>query len=118
MPIRLCAIATLLAGALFTPSAAGDSANPVWTDRRQVGPFVIQATFALAEYDSLFSELPELQRELSQTLGIPRARQPINVFLFSDADEFKAYKDHHFPKVPFRSALFIWEDGTPGVYAY
>jgi hypothetical protein len=97
---------------------AADGANPLWIDRRQVGPFVIHATFALDAYESLFSELPELQRELSQTLGIPPARQPINVFLFSDIEEFKAYKDHHFPKVPFRSALFIWEDGAPGVYAY
>ncbi len=118
MPIRTCAIAMLLVCVVSPPLVAGDGANPVWTDRRQVGPFVIQATFALAEYDALFSELPELQRELSQTLGIPRARQPIHVLLFSDADEFKAYKDRHFPKVPFRSALFIWEAGTPSVYAY
>jgi hypothetical protein len=86
--------------------------------RRQVGPFAIQSTFPLEDYDALFAELPRLQRELSQTLGIPPARQPINVFLFSDVEQFKAFKNQHFPKVPYRSALFIWNDASPGVYAY
>ena len=93
-------------------------AEPVWIDARQIGPFAIQATFPLAEYDRLFLELPELQRELSRTLGLVPARRPIYVYLFADAEQYRAYQQRRFPKVPYRPALFIWEGGAPGVYTY
>jgi hypothetical protein len=107
------------AAALLPGMVAGaPAADPAWVDARQVGPFVIQATFVLTPYERLFAELPELQRELTRTLGIRPAREPIYVYLFSDADEYQAYKERHFPGVPYRPALFILEGGSPGVYAY
>jgi hypothetical protein len=93
-------------------------AESYWVDSRQVGVFTIKAAFPLAEYDTLFQELPELQRELSRTLGIPPARTPIHVYLFSSAEHYKEYTQQQFPKVPYRPALFIWEGGAPGVYTY
>jgi hypothetical protein len=89
-----------------------------WADTRQVGPFTFQATFLLGPHEKLFDELPELQRELSRTLGVPPAKQPIYVYLFADEREYKTYKQAHFPQVPYRSALFIMEGGSPGVYTY
>jgi hypothetical protein len=99
-------------------TAPADVAQIAWLDSRRIEPFVIQATFPLAEYDQLFHELPELQREISRTLGIPPARAPIEIFLFSSANEYRSYLEKHFPKVPYRPALFIWDGGTPAVYAY
>jgi hypothetical protein len=89
-----------------------------WIDTRQVGPFVIQAMFPLQAYESLFAELPSLQREITRTLGIPPAREPIYVFLFADEDQYRAYTKQHFPSVPYRPALFVLEDGMPGVYTF
>jgi hypothetical protein len=89
-----------------------------WTDTRQVGPFEIQATFSLAKYEKLFAELPDLQRELTRTLGIPPATSPIYVFLFSNEEQYRAYIERHFPQVPYRPALFVLEGGSPGVYTY
>jgi hypothetical protein len=89
-----------------------------WIDTRQVGPFVFQATFPLKPYEKLFAELPELQREISRILGISPARDPIYVYLFSDAEQYRAYIERHYPQVPFRPALFILEGGSPGVYTY
>jgi hypothetical protein len=66
----------------------------------------------------LFRELPELQRELSRTLGVPPARNPIYVYLFASEDQYREYIGRNFPKVPYRPALFIWEGGAPGVYTY
>jgi hypothetical protein len=94
------------------------AADAAWVDARQVGPFTIQATFSLKPYEHLFAELPELQRELTRTLGIPPAKQPISVYLFSDADDYRAYTERHFPKVPYRPALFVLEGGSAGVYTY
>jgi hypothetical protein len=111
--IGLGAAAVLLAGA----TRAGADDVP-WVDTRQVGPFTFQATFPLAAHDRFFAELPELQRELTRTLGIAPAKTPIYVYLFADEDQYRAYKDRHFPRVPFRPALYILEGGSPGVYTY
>jgi len=89
-----------------------------WTDSRQVGPFIIQATFPLAQYEKLFHELPDLERELIRTLGISAAKQPIYVFLFSDVEQYREFTQKQFPKVPYRSALFVVDGGVPGVYTY
>jgi hypothetical protein len=92
--------------------------QPKWIDSRQVGPFIIQATFPLKSYEKLFNELPDLERELIRTLGITAAKQPIYVFLFSDIDQYRAFTQKQFPKVPYRSALFVVDAGVPGVYTY
>jgi hypothetical protein len=94
------------------------AAAEAWIDTRQVGPFVIHATFSLAPYAPLFAELPELQRELRRTLGIPPADKPIYIHLFSDEEEYRSYTQRHFPRVPYRPALFILEGGSAGVYTY
>jgi hypothetical protein len=94
------------------------AAESFWIDARQVGVFTIQAAFPLAGYERLFQELPELQLELSRTLGVPPARNPIHVYLFADERQYKQYTERHFPKVPYRAALFIWEGGAPGVYTF
>ncbi len=89
-----------------------------WVETRQVGPFIFHSMFPLAPYQKLFDELPQLQRELTRTLGVPPAKDPIYVYLFADEAQFRAYKDKHFPRVPFRPALYILEGGSPGVYTY
>lgn len=107
-------VAWLLMAVLPNMACAKDE----WADSRQVGPFLIQSNFSLTDYDRLFAELPELQRELSRTLGLPPAKEPIYVYLFADEAQYRAYIEKHFPNVPFRPALFVKEGGPSGVYAY
>ncbi|MEX2317593.1 MAG: hypothetical protein WD669_10610 [Pirellulales bacterium] len=97
-------------------TARGD--EPTWTDSHQSGPFVSRATFPLHDYERLLADLPELQRTLTRTLGVPAARQPIHIYLFADAAEHQRYIEARFPKFPYRQALFIQSDGESGVYAY
>jgi hypothetical protein len=115
---RSNAAAITLAVIVTAVSGSGVAAQIAWLDSRQIQPFVIQATFPLAEYDGLFLELPELQREISRTLGVPPARTPIDIFLFANAEQYREYTERHFPKVPYRPALFIWDGGSPAVYTY
>lgn len=89
-----------------------------WTDTRQVGPFQIQSTFSLAKYEKLFNELPDLQRELTRTLGVPPTTTPVYVYLFTDEAQYRSYIERHFPQVPYRPALFVLEGGSPGVYTF
>jgi hypothetical protein len=109
-----CAVASLLT----TVSASDTGFHPGRMDSREIGPFVIQATFSLKPYEKLFAELPELQRELTRTLGVPPAKGPIYVFLFDSDDQYRKFTQQHFPKVPYRSALFVLENSSPGIYTY
>jgi hypothetical protein len=111
-------LAVALASSLATVCSIGDDFQPGWMDSRQIGPFIIQATFDLKPYEKLFAELPELQRELSRTLGVAAANGPIYVFLFDGPNQYRNFTQQHFPKVPYRSALFVLENGSPGVYTY
>jgi hypothetical protein len=94
------------------------TATEPWIDARQVGPFICQAAFPLREYDPLLAKLPDLEREIDRTLGLPPAREPIYVYLFSDAQSHRQYLHQHFPDVPYRRALFVKEGGLAAVYAY
>jgi len=107
-----------LVSPLATASANDAGFQPGWMDSRQIGPFIIQATFDLKPYEKLFAELPELQRELSRTLGVAAAKGPICVYLFDGDDQYRKFTQQHFPKVPYRSALFVLENNSPGVYTY
>jgi hypothetical protein len=112
-------ISIIVAGAaLFACATSAGTEEVRWTETRQVGPFIFHATFTLAPYERFFAELPELQRELTRTLGVPAAKDPIYVYLFADEGQYRAYKDQHFPRVPYRPALYILEGGSPGVYTY
>ena len=108
----------MLALSLAPVFATSEAFQPGWIDSRQIGPFIIQATFDLKPYEKLFAELPELQRELSRTLGVATAKGPIYVSLFDSDEQYRKFTQQHFPKVPYRSALFVLENGSPGVYTY
>jgi hypothetical protein len=114
---RLATLVAAVAGLLVTATRACAEASP-WVDTRQLGPFVCAATFPLDQYEPLFAELPGLQQELVRVLGVAPAAEPIYVYLFSDADQHRAYIEQHYPDVPYRRALYIKEHGRTGVYAY
>ena len=89
-----------------------------WVDTRQVGPFVCQATFSLDELAPFFAELETLDSDLIRTLGIEAARQPIYIYLFSNAKSHREYLAKHYPNVPYRRALFVEQGGQKGVYVF
>jgi hypothetical protein len=111
-------LAVVVTACVATTRATGEAVQPGWTDSRQIGPFIIQATFDLKPYERLFAELPELQRELSRILGVATAKGSIYVYLFESDEQYRKFTQQHFPKVPYRSALFVLENGSPGVYTY
>jgi hypothetical protein len=116
--LRICTVTFvgLIAVARFAVATQAHAVQ--WTEARTIGPFEIQANFPLAKYDALFKELPDLQREITRTLGVRPATSPIHVYIFSNEDDYRAYAQRHFPKVPYRSALFVLQNGLPEVYTY
>ncbi len=66
----------------------------------------------------LLTELAQLQIDLVHSLGIPPAKEDIQVYLFHNRETYDRYLKQLFPNVPFRRAVYI-KDGGPGrVFAF
>ena len=89
-----------------------------WPDERQAGPFQVHADFSLASQTELLAELARLQQDLAATLGARPSREPVHLFLFEKKPTYQAYMQQHFPKVPYRRALFIKARGPGMVFAW
>lgn len=113
----LCWVSALT-GVMLVCGAARARVESPWIDARQIGPFMIQATYSLKDSESLFADLPALERELVRTLGVPPTRDPVYVYLFANAQEHREFIESHLPKVPYRRALYVKTGGQAGVYAY
>lgn len=88
-----------------------------WVDGRVCGPFVVRAEFPLSGLHGLLRELSQLQNDLQQSLSIPPAREPIEVYLFRDKRSYTRFLQQHLPDVPYRRALYIKKRGPGKVLA-
>jgi hypothetical protein len=104
--------AAIVAGLATVSRAAG------WADERTTGPFVCRADFPLGEYEGLFAELAQLQLDLTRTLGVAGAREPVELYLFRSEQSYRSYLQARLPQVPFRRALFVKGNGPGRIYAY
>lgn len=84
-----------------------------WADVRVAGPFVVRADFPLASLEPLLGELAQLQTDLARSVGLRAPSEPIELYLFQSEQTYRAYLGRHYPKMPYRRALFIKSDG-PG----
>lgn len=103
---------------LAQPLAAPGDEPEAWTGVLHVEPFVCRANFDLQSVEPLLHELRQLQADLSQTLGLPPSRVPIELYLFRDRETYDSYLRKRFPSVPSRRALFVKSGGQGMVYAY
>jgi hypothetical protein len=81
-------------------------------------PFIIRAEFPLQEYSYLLDELSDIQMQLTSTLRLPSAREPVHVVLFRDEPAYREFGKTHFPRVVFRRALYVKGAGAGTVYAF
>jgi hypothetical protein len=89
-----------------------------WADVRVSQPFVCRAEFSLAGLEGLLKELTQLQGDLVRCLGIPPAREPIELYLFRNEHTYRRYLQLHLPSVPYRRALYVNMRGRGIVLAY
>ncbi len=102
---------------LMAVSAIGEDQSR-WPDERQAGPFLCHADFPLAPQQTLLEELSQLQNDLRVKLGAPPPREKMHFFLFNTRETYQDYMKTHFPRVPYRRALFIKGRGPGMVFAY
>jgi len=107
----------LIAG-LICFVACTNTARSQELDQRTTGPFLCRADFSLAGYESLLAELAQVQIDLTQATGVQAAREPVELYLFSDDRSYRAYLQAHFPQVPYRRALFVKGSGAGRVYVH
>ncbi len=89
-----------------------------WLDERTYGPFHLRGDFDLAPHEGLFRQLSDLQRNLTDHLGVPPAEEPIEVFLFKDASNYRRFLGEEYPNLPYRRALFIKSGGVGRVFVH
>lgn len=64
------------------------------------------------------AELADLQQDLVKLLGAAQSQETVHLFLFQEKATYQAYLERHFPKVPYRRALFIKARGPGMVFAW
>jgi hypothetical protein len=84
----------------------------------RVGQLVFYSDFELPPDHRLVRELVEERDIICGTLGLPSTSEPIEVYLFRDADCYREYLLRNFPSVPSRRAFFLETDTRLAVYAH
>jgi hypothetical protein len=87
-------------------------------DERMAGPFVCRSEFPLDEIARLVWDLRRLQTDLIEQLGVPAAKEPIELYLFRKKSTYTSYLAKHYPKAPSRRALYIKVGGLGKVFAF
>jgi hypothetical protein len=103
---------------LFCPALAPCAQPGGWTDARTLGPFICWSDFPLGDVQPLMDELGQLQADLTATLGVPPAAERIHIYLFHNKEIYSQFLARNFPKVEFRRALYVKENGPGMVLAY
>jgi hypothetical protein len=79
------------------------------------GVVVVQANFPLTEIKLILEEIKQLQIDLNLYMGIPAAKEKIELCLFRDEKTYMKFLQEVFPKAPRdRRALYIKIDDKPG----
>lgn len=79
---------------------------------------LIHSDFHIPERHRLINELAARRTEIADQLKLPLSDEPINVFVFRNADQYASYMAREFPEFPDRRALFVKNDTTLKVFAW
>ena len=79
---------------------------------------VFHSDFDLPNDHRLVRELTAERSHICDALDLPPSTEPIDVYLFRDAEMYGQYLARHFPLVPSRRAFFLETDTRLAVYAH
>jgi hypothetical protein len=79
---------------------------------------VVYSNFNLPRQHRLLEDLRAERALVSTKLALPVSDEPIHIYLFPTAEEFKSYSRVHYPDVSDRRAFFVESDTRLMVYAY
>ena len=82
------------------------------------GQLVIHGDFSPEAHQRLWDDLIACRGDLGRDLALPESDEPIHVYLFEDADEYKAFMRLHHPGFPKSRAGFNETGSRLEVYAH
>jgi hypothetical protein len=82
------------------------------------GQLVLRSDEPLPQQHRLIDELTAQRGELLSLLSLPPSNEPISVYLFSSAEQFRSFMRARYPDLPDRRAFFVEHDTTLEVYAH
>jgi len=80
--------------------------------------FAIHSNFPIQRNGSLVQELEGLREAVTQTLQLPKQRDPVAVYLFSDEESYRRYMHTTWPNLPPRRAYFVGTSRELAVYSF
>ncbi len=83
-----------------------------------LGQLAVHSNFPLASDHRLLVELQNLRGDVFNELALPPSNEPIQVYLFEEADELQRYARSKYPNFPDRRAFFLESDTRLAVYAH
>jgi hypothetical protein len=89
-----------------------------WAEQRRAGPFLCHSEFSLGGVDGLLKELMSLQTVVADSLKIPKAEGPVDVYFFTGKPSYDRYVKSNLPDVPYRKALYVKRAESVMVLAY
>jgi hypothetical protein len=84
----------------------------------RVEQLVFHSDFDLPREHRMVQALTSERDDVCRTLGLPSSDEPIDVYLFRDAETYGSYLARYFPSVPSRRAFFLETDSRLAVYAH
>jgi hypothetical protein len=79
---------------------------------------IVHSNSELPGQHRLLRELNDQRADLSNKLALPISDEPIDVYLFTDAERFAEFIQRRFPEFPTRRAFFVETDTRLTVYAH
>ena len=83
-----------------------------------VEQLVFHCDFDLTPDNPLVRQLTAERANICSVLALPGSNEPIDVYLFRDADSYGQFLAKRFPTVPTRRAFFVESDTRLSVYAH
>jgi hypothetical protein len=120
MKVRFHTTVVLIA-VIAAGGCAGPSKIPLTLPDRHTllrEQLAIHSDFPLAAQHRLLEDLTARRQDLSSRLALPVSSEPIQVYLFENADRFNAFMRLNHPEFPQRRAFFVETDTRLIVYAH
>jgi len=115
VPLLAC-IGLALGGCMFGSVRETDSLPD--RDTLERDQLMLHSDFPLPRHHRLVDELVAQRQDIADKLQLPVSDEPIQLYLFQDAERFRSYMQEHYPHLPERRAFFVESDTRLAVFAH
>ena len=93
---------------------SGSAQAQEWVSTRVYGPFACWAEFDLTSADDTLKELSRISEVLKERLDLPASQEWIELYIFANEMQLRAFLEREYPNIPYRRALFLKKQKQDG----